>query len=104
MASSRVSCYPNAGLPDEEGAYGETPDSLAASLERFVKNGWLNVIDTMRGFVLTAIDAIKTHVVARIAELVASALARFYELRDQAVATFGELKTRAIEKLNELKN
>ena len=44
MAQTRVSCYPNAGLPDEEGEYLETPTSLASSLERFVKNGWLNVI------------------------------------------------------------
>src|SRR5258707_4576679 len=28
-----VSCYPNAGLPDEEGKYLETPTSLAAQLE-----------------------------------------------------------------------
>ena len=44
MAQTRVSCYPNAGLPNEEGEYLETPTSLASSLERFVKNGWLNVI------------------------------------------------------------
>src|SRR6202043_453940 len=31
-----VSCYPNAGLPDEEGKYLETPTSLAAQLEKFV--------------------------------------------------------------------
>ena len=39
-----VSCYPNAGLPDEDGRYGETPDSLASVLERFARNGWLNVV------------------------------------------------------------
>ena len=44
MARTGVSCYPNAGLPDEEGRYLETPESLTASLERFVKNGWLNLI------------------------------------------------------------
>ena len=44
MARTRVSCYPNAGLPDEEGRYLETPTSLASSLERFVRNGWLNLI------------------------------------------------------------
>ncbi len=44
MASTRVSCYPNAGLPNEEGAYGETPETLAAQLERFVRNGWLNLV------------------------------------------------------------
>ncbi len=44
MARSPVSCYPNAGLPNEEGLYLETPQSLAGSLERFVRNGWLNLI------------------------------------------------------------
>ncbi len=44
MATVYVSCYPNAGLPDEEGRYGETPESLAAQLERFVDHGWLNLI------------------------------------------------------------
>src|ERR1700761_6339712 len=44
LASTRVSCYPNAGLPDEEGKYLETPDSLAAQLERFVDHGWLNIV------------------------------------------------------------
>src|SRR5579859_7976374 len=39
-----VSCYPNAGLPDEEGKYLETPDSLAAQLEKFVDQGWLNFV------------------------------------------------------------
>ncbi|HUG81273.1 MAG TPA: methionine synthase, partial [Bryobacterales bacterium] len=44
MARCGVSCYPNAGLPDEDGQYLETPDSLASALERFAKNGWLNLI------------------------------------------------------------
>lgn len=39
-----VSCYPNAGLPNEEGAYLETPESLARQLERFADNGWLNLV------------------------------------------------------------
>jgi len=37
-----VSCYPNAGLPDEEGKYLETPATLAAQLEKFADHGWLN--------------------------------------------------------------
>lgn len=44
LATTRVSCYPNAGLPDEEGKYLETPTSLAAQLERFVDHGWLNIV------------------------------------------------------------
>src|SRR5437588_6584373 len=39
-----VSCYPNAGLPDEEGKYLETPSSLAGQLEKFVDHGWLNLV------------------------------------------------------------
>ncbi len=44
LSTTRVSCYPNAGLPDEEGRYAETPSSLAAQLERFVGHGWLNIL------------------------------------------------------------
>ena len=39
-----MSCYPNAGLPDEEGKYLETPTTLAAQLEKFVNHGWLNLV------------------------------------------------------------
>jgi 5-methyltetrahydrofolate--homocysteine methyltransferase len=44
MASSRLSVYPNAGIPNEELQYNETPASLAAQLEKFVDQGWLNLI------------------------------------------------------------
>ena len=44
MASTRVSCYPNAGLPNVEGEYNETPQSFAEQLERFVEHGWLNLV------------------------------------------------------------
>src|SRR5207237_1108173 len=39
-----VSCFPNAGLPDEEGRYNETPESLVAKVERFCAEGWVNII------------------------------------------------------------
>ncbi len=44
MCPVRVSCYPNAGIPDSEGRYLETPASLAAQLERFIGNGWINIV------------------------------------------------------------
>jgi len=44
LSPTRVSCYPNAGLPNEEGLYLETPDSLASQLDRFIKQGWLNIV------------------------------------------------------------
>ncbi len=39
-----VSCIPNAGLPDENGRYLETPEMLARALERFVSEGWVNLL------------------------------------------------------------
>src|ERR1700736_6633314 len=44
LTDACVSCYPNAGLPDEEGKYLETPTTLAAQLEKFVSHGWLNFV------------------------------------------------------------
>ena len=44
MASTRISCYPNAGLPNEEDKYLETPESLAGQLAKFVEHGWLNMV------------------------------------------------------------
>lgn len=58
-----VSCYPNAGLPDEDGNYRETPDSLASVLERFARNGWLNLVGGCCG---TTPDHIR--VIAQMAE------------------------------------
>ena len=43
-ATCHISVYPNAGLPDENGHYAETPDSLAKKLARFVDEGWLNLV------------------------------------------------------------
>jgi 5-methyltetrahydrofolate--homocysteine methyltransferase len=44
LTSRAVSCYPNAGLPNEEGLYGETPTTLAEQLDRFIERGWLNFV------------------------------------------------------------
>ena len=39
-----VACIPNAGLPDEDGKYNETPEMLSATIGRFIQSGWLNVV------------------------------------------------------------
>ncbi len=44
VAWTYLSCYPNAGLPNEEGLYEETPESLADQLARFADHGWLNLV------------------------------------------------------------
>ena len=42
-ADCAVSCYPNAGLPNEMGAYDETPAQTAAALQRMAQDGLLNL-------------------------------------------------------------
>ncbi|RPI23335.1 MAG: methionine synthase, partial [Acidobacteria bacterium] len=44
LARTFVACVPNAGLPDEEGRYLETPAMMLNVLERFVSERWVNVI------------------------------------------------------------
>lgn len=43
IANTGISCYPNAGLPDENGHYHESPDSLAKKMAGFAEQGWLNI-------------------------------------------------------------
>ncbi|WP_106767773.1 methionine synthase [Paenibacillus faecalis] len=43
MSKAAVSCYPNAGLPDENGHYHESPGSLAQKMGAFAEKGWLNI-------------------------------------------------------------
>ena len=59
LATSYVSCYPNAGLPDEEGCYHETPDSLSKKLRGFAEKGWLNIIGGCCGTTPAHIAAIR---------------------------------------------
>ena len=44
LAMTRVACVPNAGLPDEDGNYLETPQMIAAVIQRFADHGWLNLV------------------------------------------------------------
>lgn len=44
LATTPVICFPNAGLPDEEGHYHESPEMLAQKLKQFAEKGWLNVV------------------------------------------------------------
>ncbi|MBT2679467.1 methionine synthase [Bacillus sp. ISL-35] len=58
LSQSAVSCYPNAGLPDEEGQYHETPDTLAQKLSDFATQGWLNIVGGCCGTTPAHIKAI----------------------------------------------
>ena len=39
-----VACVPNAGMPDENGNYNETPEAMAETVGRFVESGWVNLV------------------------------------------------------------
>ncbi|PAD68600.1 methionine synthase [Bacillus sp. 7586-K] len=71
IANTAISCYPNAGLPDEEGNYHESPESLAKKLVAFAEQGWLNLVGGCCG---TTPEHIKA-----ISEAVASLKPRSFE-------------------------
>ena len=39
-----VACVPNAGMPDENGNYNETPEAMAETVGRFAESGWVNLV------------------------------------------------------------
>ena len=43
VADTRVSCHPNAGLPNEMGGYDDTPGNMASVMGRFARDGLLNI-------------------------------------------------------------
>lgn len=59
LSDGFVSCYPNAGLPDEEGHYHESPESLSKKLRGFAEKGWLNVVGGCCGTTPAHIRAVR---------------------------------------------
>jgi 5-methyltetrahydrofolate--homocysteine methyltransferase len=44
VADTRISAYPNAGLPNEMGGYDETPEETAAHLAEWADSGLVNLV------------------------------------------------------------
>jgi 5-methyltetrahydrofolate--homocysteine methyltransferase len=44
VAHTFISCYPNAGLPNEFGDYDQAPGEMAELLRDFAEQGWLNLV------------------------------------------------------------
>lgn len=65
LARCWVSVYPNAGLPDEEGGYPETPRTLSEKLSRFVGEDWVNLVGGCCGTTPAHIAAIAEMVKGR---------------------------------------
>ncbi len=58
-AADTLTCaYPNAGLPNEFGAYDETPEMMAASLGEFARSGLVNIVGGCCGTTPAHISAI----------------------------------------------
>lgn len=53
-----TSAYPNAGLPNEFGQYDEQPDTMAATIEDFLQNNFVNIIGGCCGTTPDHIEAI----------------------------------------------
>ena len=60
LSECYISCYPNAGLPDEDGHYHESPSSLAEKVKRFAEEGWVNIIGGCCGTTPEHIKAMKS--------------------------------------------
>src|SRR3990167_6385173 len=44
IASPYVSCYPNAGLPNDFGQYDHDPEDMAGLLREFAQSGFVNIV------------------------------------------------------------
>jgi len=55
-----VSVVPNAGIPNADGLYPETPEMFAKTIGQFLNQGWLNVIGGCCGTTPAHIKALRT--------------------------------------------
>lgn len=62
IATVPISCYPNAGLPNEMGAYDLGPSAMADLVGEFAEQGWLNIIGGCCGTTPAHINAIANRV------------------------------------------
>jgi 5-methyltetrahydrofolate--homocysteine methyltransferase len=58
IANCHINTHPNAGLPNEFGEYDETPEQMAAEIEEWAQNGYLNIIGGCCGTTPAHIKAI----------------------------------------------
>jgi 5-methyltetrahydrofolate--homocysteine methyltransferase len=62
IAGTHISCYPNAGLPNEMGQYDLGPARMAEMLGEWAESGWLNIIGGCCGTTPAHIAAIAERV------------------------------------------
>ena len=62
VADTRISAYPNAGLPNAMGEYDEGPDDMACKIEPWAKDGVVNIVGGCCGSTPEHIRHIAEHV------------------------------------------
>ncbi|MES2857064.1 MAG: homocysteine S-methyltransferase family protein, partial [Bdellovibrionota bacterium] len=59
-----VACVPNAGLPDEDGKYLETPEMVSTAIRHFADKGWVGFVGgccgTHAGHIRSLVSAVQT--------------------------------------------
>jgi 5-methyltetrahydrofolate--homocysteine methyltransferase len=88
IATCRVSCYPNAGLPNAFGGYDERPETTAALVREFAEAGLVNLVGGCCGTTPDHIEAI--------ARAVAGVPPRRVVTEERNVARFAGLETLTI--------
>ena len=58
-----ISCYPNAGLPNQFGEYDETPEQMCVQVDDFLKSGFVNIVGGCCGTTPDHIKHIAKHAV-----------------------------------------
>ncbi len=66
LAPNYVSCYPNAGLPNEFGEYDDTPENMSSVLDGFAQEGWLNLVGGCCGSTPDHVRAIAKKIANRV--------------------------------------
>ncbi|MBT5020656.1 MAG: methionine synthase, partial [Planctomicrobium sp.] len=44
LANCRISCYPNAGMPDGMGGFNSNPDEVASNIRYMAENQWVDIV------------------------------------------------------------
>jgi len=72
IAPRYIHCYPNAGLPNELGGYDLDPETMAAVLGDYAREGWLNIVGGCCGTtaahiraIASAVEGVAPHVPAK---------------------------------------
>jgi 5-methyltetrahydrofolate--homocysteine methyltransferase len=75
ISDTRVSCHPNAGLPNALGEYEQTPETMAGLLQEFAESGLVNVVGGCCGTdsehiraISVAVDGVPPRVIPELSE------------------------------------